>query len=254
MVAVVTGGGLGVFNSSRDVLGAGGQVGQGRLGVAGERITANAANGNVVVQDRDEHLAGSGPGLELLRTYNAQGGWDGDNADGWWLGWYRRVHSLSGNVNTVGSTVFRTEADGHDSLYRYDGARGLYVSTGGGGQYSTLSYAASSWIWTDLASGIQETYASADGGTTYRLNRISCVRDDNLYDIRYEYDAMGNRRLVDSTYWDGAAVLRDRQTYWYADDAQSRVLVSEGCFSGTNTTDNTKTNAGTVKSPAATRL
>ena len=46
------------------------------------------------------------------------------------------------------------------------------------------------------------------------------VEDPNGFDVRYEFDAVGNRRLVDSVYWDGAAGQRGRQTYWYDYDCR----------------------------------
>jgi large repetitive protein len=85
MVSVVSGSGLGLVNTSRGVAGANGEWGQAVQGRAGERITVNAANGNLVIQNQDGQLAGIGADIALLRTYNSQGGWDGDNGDAWRL-------------------------------------------------------------------------------------------------------------------------------------------------------------------------
>ncbi|MBB2486258.1 LysM peptidoglycan-binding domain-containing protein [Mitsuaria sp. WAJ17] len=53
--------------------------------------------------------------------------------------------------------------------------------------------------------------------------------DIDRYNIRYEYDAVGNRRMIDANYWDGPTGGRlDRQTYWYAYDAMNRFVVSKG--------------------------
>jgi len=87
MVSVVTGSGAGLVNSSKDVLGGAGELGNAATGRAGERVTVNAATGNLVIQDRDEYLVGVGPDVDLLRTYNSVGGWDGDNGDGWRMGY-----------------------------------------------------------------------------------------------------------------------------------------------------------------------
>lgn len=54
MVSVVTGSGSGLVNSSKEVLGAAGELGNAATGRAGEQVTVNAANGNLVVQARDE--------------------------------------------------------------------------------------------------------------------------------------------------------------------------------------------------------
>ena len=60
MVSVVTGSGAGLVGS-KDVLGSAGELGNAGTGRAGERLTVNAANGNLVVQDRDEYLVGVVP-------------------------------------------------------------------------------------------------------------------------------------------------------------------------------------------------
>ncbi|MEK9803645.1 MAG: hypothetical protein VW475_09620 [Curvibacter sp.] len=75
MVSIVTGNGAGLVNSSKDVLGSDGQIGNAASGRAGEGVTVNAATGNLVIQDRDEYLVGVGADVDLLRTYNSQGCW-----------------------------------------------------------------------------------------------------------------------------------------------------------------------------------
>src|SRR5688572_11217414 len=112
MAAIVSGGSLGLLHSSLALLGAQGQLGTATHGRAGERAYVNAATGNLVIQGRDEVLVGRGPDALTLRTYNSRGLLDDDNADNWRIGFYRRVHSLSGTVNTANSTVKRTDADG----------------------------------------------------------------------------------------------------------------------------------------------
>src|SRR4051812_26400609 len=112
MVAVVSGNSLGLLNTSLNVLGAQGALGQPAQGRAGERVYVNAATGNLVVQNRDELVAGRGPDLSLLRTYNSQGLLNDDNGDNWRLGVYRKVYNLAGTVNTAGSTVTRAAEDG----------------------------------------------------------------------------------------------------------------------------------------------
>ncbi|WP_457447671.1 hypothetical protein [Roseateles sp. P5_E4] len=95
--------------------------------------------------------------------------------------------------------------------------------------------------------------AYQNGTITYdELNRIVRAQDTRLvtggtmpapfYDIHYEFDAVGNRRLVDSVYWDGAAGIRDRQTFWYAYDSLNRFTVTKGQLSttSTNTSDTSR--------------
>jgi YD repeat-containing protein len=167
MVAVVTGGGAGLVNSSRDLLGGAGELGDASTGRAGEKVTVNAGNGNLIIQDRDEYLVGVGPDVDLLRTYNSQGGWDGDNGDCWRIGYYRKVYDLGGG------TIKRAEADGRVTTYAWDGAS-KYVTKDGSGQYDALSYdsPSDSWTWRDGDTGVTETYQLAGSGS-YRLTRVT---------------------------------------------------------------------------------
>ncbi|WP_457325346.1 hypothetical protein, partial [Roseateles sp. P5_E11] len=198
MVSVVTGSGNGLVNTSKDVLGGAGGMGQAATGRAGEQITVNAANGNLVIQDRDEYLVGVGPDVDLLRTYNSQGGWDGDNADGWRVGYYRQVTLTSGPFNADGSVAKRVEADGTERSYTCNA--GVYVSKEGGGQYDTLSYAGGVWTWTDGDSGVKETYALGNG--TYRLTQVT---QPEGHFVAVTYNASG---LIDTlgTYKAGSVV------------------------------------------------
>ena len=70
MVAVITGNGLGIGNSSLT------QIGQGPGGSAGLgqdplNQYVNAANGNLILQTVDEGLLFDGLLLNMLRTYNS---------------------------------------------------------------------------------------------------------------------------------------------------------------------------------------
>ena len=77
MVAVVTGAGLGLSNTSKELAGQAGELGQSAFGRANERVTVNAATGNLVIQNRDEFLVGIGEDVSVARTYNSLGAWDG---------------------------------------------------------------------------------------------------------------------------------------------------------------------------------
>jgi hypothetical protein len=50
MVAVVSGNGLGLINSSLSTLGGGGAAGNALHGRSGERVYVNSATGNLIVQ------------------------------------------------------------------------------------------------------------------------------------------------------------------------------------------------------------
>lgn len=194
MVSIVAGAGVGLANTSREVVGAGGELGRASTGRAAEQVTVNAANGNLVVQHRDDTLVGVGSDVQLLRSYNSLGAWDGDNADNWRIGYYRKVYGLSGAVNTAGSSVKRIEADGFEASYTYDAARGAYVNTDGAGQYRTLSATLSTgssvirWSWTDGDSGRREDYEATSVTGDYRL---ATVRDRDGTGIDVVYNAAG---------------------------------------------------------------
>ena len=187
MASIVLGNYLGLANTSLHVLGAGGVLGAASHGRAAERLYVNAANGNLVVQNRDELLIGRGPDVALLRTYNSQGLLDGDNNDNWRIGVYRKVYNLTGTVNAAGSSVTRVEADGSESVYTYDVALAKYVSRDGSGAYDTLAYdgATQFWTWTEGESRVTERYDGANGG------RITQVTDADGHGLTYTYNGAG---------------------------------------------------------------
>ena len=208
MVSVVTGSSTGLVNSSRDVLGGAGELGNAATGRAGERVTVNAADGSLIIQDRDEYLVGVGPDVDLLRTYNRKGTWDGDNGDGWRLGYYRRVSGLSAPVNTSGSSIRRIEADGSETTYNYNGTR--YICTDGAGQYDALSFDGTNWTWTDGETGVKELYEPSGAGS-YRLKQITDP-DGNF--IRVDYGASGLITTL-ATYKAGTSTALETLTLSY---------------------------------------
>ena len=133
MVAIVTGNGLGIERSSANVLG--GAFGLAALGRAGDAIFVNAANGNLIVNNRDEILIGRGPDAFISRTYNSLGGFDGDNGDQFRISAVLRVHTLVGALGASGSKVTRTGADGNETVFNYNASKSAYVSTDGDGAY-----------------------------------------------------------------------------------------------------------------------
>ncbi|MGM9481545.1 hypothetical protein ACS5PN_10175 [Roseateles sp. NT4] len=217
MVSIVTGGGAGLVNSSKDVLGGAGEIGNAAWGRAGERVTVNAATGNLVVQDRDEYLVGMGPDVDLLRTYNSQGGWEGDsNVDGWRIGYYRRV-------SNVGGSLKRIDADGHEAIYSLDASSGKYLTSEGSGQFDSLSFSAGVWTWTDGDTGTTETYASVDQGVTYRLTQVT---DTNNRAVKILYDGNGLISTL-STYKNAANSTADEVvTLNYSGTQLSKITTS----------------------------
>jgi YD repeat-containing protein len=234
MAAIVSSGSLGLLHSSLAVLGSQGQLGASTHGRAGERVYVNAATGNLVLQGQDEILIGRGPDAALFRTYNSQGLLDDDNGDNWRIGFYRRVHSLTGTANAAGSTVRRTDADGASALYTYDAALGKYITGEGEGAYDTLAYNAATqvWTWTDGTTGVTELYDGANGG------RLTQVIDRSGNAISFTYTgalltavqtASGETTFLDYTGTNltqlrtvasgGATLIRTRYSY----DASNRL-------------------------------
>ena len=233
MVAFVSGGSLGLSNTSLALLGRQGMVGDASLGRAGEGIYINTATGNLVIQHEDELLKGIGPDSSLLRTYNSLGARTDDNGDNWQFNAYKSVDTLTGAINTAGSTVVRTDGDGTRRIFTFDSQQGLYVNKDNAGAFDTLSYANNAWTWTQGATRMTESYdwngsvgkmvamADADGNKlTYQYtgNLITAVTDASGETTYLDY--VGNKlmdlRVVRS---DGAEWTRVRYEY----DASNRL-------------------------------
>ncbi|MFC0156152.1 LysM peptidoglycan-binding domain-containing protein [Xanthomonas dyei] len=193
MVAVFTGNGLGLFDSSLAALGAttGGtaSLGQGR-----DRQYVNVAQGNLVLQAADEHLNFRGLSVGLNRTYNSLGQLSDVGADGWLTGFERKV-SLVGTLNTAGSRVRLQQGDGSTSEFQYNSATGGYLSTAGAGAHDTLSWDAESktWTLTEGSTRRQEIFADhADAIAQGRLLRIIGGTTDGgtsaAFDVIYNVD------------------------------------------------------------------
>ncbi len=75
MVAVVNGQGLGLFNSSLNLLGNFGPQGNSQLGRSGEQVLVNSSTSYLVIRDQDECLAElTRLGRTLLKVDNVGGG------------------------------------------------------------------------------------------------------------------------------------------------------------------------------------
>jgi len=189
MVGIVTGQGLGLQSSSALGLGGKGQLGDASFGKAGEQIYVNAANGNLVIRDRDELLIGQGVDAQITRAYNSLGQVAGSH---WRPGSPRNVDGLTGTVNTAGSTITRTDWDGSAVVYQYDATRALYVAASGAGPRPTLSFdaAANTWKWNDDGARVTEIYDAAQAG------RIVSTTDRDGNAVSYAYNADGLLSLV----------------------------------------------------------
>jgi YD repeat-containing protein len=229
MVAIVSGNSVGLsltsFANGQNVM-----TGSAALGRQGQDVYVNSANGNLVLQHSDDRLNSTGIDVFATRTYNSQGTFDGDGSDdNWRLGFFRSLDNLTGTLNTRGSTITRTDADGARTIYQYADNSGVYVNAEGAGAHDTLSYDAANrqWLWTDGSSRTVETYSWADGAgklvrqTDPSGNRIDFVYTGNrLTEVR---DQSGEKQLLiytgnnltelRSVKQDGAVVTRVRYGY-----------------------------------------
>ncbi|WP_322081162.1 LysM peptidoglycan-binding domain-containing protein [Burkholderia sp. BCC1972] len=221
MVAIVTGQGLGLQSSSSTALGNRGVLGNAAFGQTGEQVYVNAANGNLMLQDRDQLLLGQGINGAVYRAYNSLGQLN------WREGASRAVDGLIGTLNEAGSTITLTDWDGSQTTFAYDATRNLYVSTLGvganvgnanqpgptavttTGPRATLQFDAStnSWTWTDGSQHVTETYDAAQGG------RLVSSRDVDGNTVKYAYAASGQLAQIttaggDVTYLDYDAARR----------------------------------------------
>lgn len=181
MVAIVSGNTLGLLGGSSATLGQQGMFGNAAIGRSNEQGYLNVSNGNIVMQQRDDFIAARGTDFDLVRTYNAQGAM----GQHWKFGLNREVGAVTGTLNQVGSTVVRTAGDGSEALYRFDAARGLYLTTDGAGAHDSLAYDAASqrWTWQAGTGGAREVYDAQQYG------RIIASSDDSGAGLSYFYDA-----------------------------------------------------------------
>ncbi|MCJ2186968.1 GH-E family nuclease [Novosphingobium beihaiensis] len=202
MVAIFAGNGLGLQTGSGSLLGANGLLGKSALGRGNEQVFLNATNGNLMLSRQDEFLVGRGPDLGISRTYNSKASWDGDNGDNWQQSTTRRLFSLTGTINTSGSTIQRTAADGSVSTYTWNGS--AYQSTDGSGAYDKLTYSGGVWTWTDGSTQAKETYAAY--GSEWRITEAKDI-DGNKLTFTYSANKLTKVTTADGSYvsytWSG---------------------------------------------------
>ncbi len=186
MVAIVSGNSLGLELTSRNTLGGLGLFGLAAQGNAGELVYVNAATGNLVLQRRDEFLAGRGEDIDSVRTYNSLGLLNDDNGDNWAIGIYRQQLVLIGTVNTAGSSVVRTARDGSQATYIWNAERALYVTTDGTGAHDTITYNATAALYErkDASTGCVEKFAASTG-------RLISIADADGSGVDYTYNDAG---------------------------------------------------------------
>lgn len=190
MVAIFTGNGLGFQRGSASVLGSAGSIGGAGLGRGNDNVLVNAATGNLIVNRQDEFLIGRGPDANFTETYNSQSG----AGSAWTQGLYHVLGNQTGKINKNGSTITRTDGDGHGTLYTYDVFQGAYVATEGGGAHDRLTYNFGSWTWTDGDSQVTETYTTLSGAPG--LSFVSSASDIDGNTQTYSWSATGTLQRI----------------------------------------------------------
>ena len=135
MVAVITGSGLGQEKGSGSVLGSRGALGDATFGRYGEKVTVNAATGNLMINRADEMLIGRGPDDAIVRSYNSLGMMTDDNGDNWILNAQRHLEG-TGTVNVGGSVRTLVDWDGSRIDFVYDTSQAKYISNASARKYS----------------------------------------------------------------------------------------------------------------------
>lgn len=243
MVAIFAGNGAGFERSSIAQLGASGLLGAGSHGRSGENASVNIANGNLILNRRDEFLVGRGPDASYGRFYNSLGALD-HNGDNWRGSNNRQIIDIIGTLNAANSSVTRVSADGSEIVYAWDAGKSAYVTTEGAGVHDSITYdnASDTFTWTDGDTDIIEVY---DGAQNYR---IVSQTDREGYSLSFSYDANGrlsnvktsgtglsaeseisytwsgdNLRSVNSIYKDSSDVGQSHTSTHYFYDTQNRL-------------------------------
>ncbi len=217
MVAIFTGLGSGVVRSSATALGSAGVIGTGTVGRGSDKISVNAATGNLLVAGDDEFLVGKGLDIGIARTYNSFAETtDRDNNDNWQQSTTQRVFGLAGTLGAAGSSIKRLDAEGSVVTYTWgtrDGIAG-YWATDGSGSHDRLTSSGANWIWTDGDSQVTETYGVSVGNASeWRLIERKDL-DGNKLTFAYlaGTDSLDRVTTADGSWvsyvWSGSTITR----------------------------------------------
>ncbi|ATE70871.1 putative Ig domain-containing protein [Lysobacter capsici] len=220
MAAVISGNGLGLFNSSASQIGMG-LGGGARLGQGQDNQFVNVATGNLLLQSQDDQVLFRGMLVGFNRTYNSRGQLSQVGADAWLTGFERRVELLSGTFNTAGSVMRRHTGDGSYQDFTFVSA-GVYSSSTGEGAHDRLSWDAgsSTWSYVEGSTRQEERYADHASATLKgRLTQLRDLRTDGAQPLAWDvsYDANGRVSSV------ATAVVDYDRRFVFAYDAQGRL-------------------------------
>ena len=240
MVAIVAGNGLGLLNTSLNLLGGAGVLGHSGLGQSSHAFV-NAVSGNLVLQMQDEQLAGCGLDLYALRTYNSLGPLNDGDGDGWRWGYEQTVRFEGPGTPAqpqAGATVLRTDGDGHETPYIWDAAQAAYIGTEGRGAHDELRYDSGpgEWVWTEGSTRLTERYANSTAASmTGRLlrrtdtstNSIVLLYDDARLTLIQDTASQQELRLSYGLF-NGVTRLQRLETRALSEDASGRATATLG--------------------------
>jgi YD repeat-containing protein len=264
MAAVVSGSGLGLFNSSLAQIGQahGGQAG---VGQALEGQYVNVATGNLVLQDRDESFLSAGLPISFVRTYNSLLTGNTTSEPDRWMGEYEsRLVLVSGSLRGATSVVRLDRGDGGSATFRWNGTQ--YVTTEGSGADDLLeevtvalpgqSTASTYWKYTEGTTRRQEYYraptASGNAAGT-RLLHIGSEQSSQLFTLTWNgsqltsvlntqshglvFTYVGATTRIASLSIVDESGTRQQTTYGY--DAQNRLVTVTTDLTPSESDDNT---------------
>ncbi len=231
MIGVISGDNLGAALSTLAGGGATTLAGGADAGNAAVAAGINVANGNLVLQATDDFVAGVGLPVDVLRTYNSQGG-AGGGAD-WSYSVQNQTARLVGTQNADGSTIVLTHADGSQAIYTYSDAQHAYLAEDGADAGSSIVVANGQMVRTDAATQASETYSQASGqllsstdanGNTLTYSysgtgKLASIENASGEGSTFDYDA--NDRLIDvrTVTSNGASLVSTVQTSYAYDDS-----------------------------------
>ncbi|MDY7805968.1 hypothetical protein U0E23_26345, partial [Burkholderia stagnalis] len=179
----------------------------------------------------------------------------GDGASG---GWLKTTTDANGRAmidetDLFGRLMKHTDLGGRVFDYTYNRAGLLAHQRGTSGQDVSYEYYSHGLVRAIRDRGTQteslyeydgdgnrtaEFFRSISGAYVFAqsyveydaANRVTAIRDD-AYQVRYEYDAVGNRRRMTADYTDLVGYHKKTQDYWYEYDALNRFTVTMGVLS-----------------------
>jgi YD repeat-containing protein len=237
MVAIFTGQGSGLQKGSGAVLGAAGLLGNAGLGRSGSGVFVNAANGNLVVSQRDAVLVGRGTDVDAGRSYNRRIDLTdrGGLTDNWRFNQKRLDTTLA--LDVAGSTLKLIDVDGAATTYTWDGS--AYVSSDGAGAYDRVVRTSDGFVRTDGDTQVQESYFgrylayslltqivdTSGNATDYTYTTLGQVARITTADggyVEYGYDGTDPKvRSVRLAYTDLATGAQKTQTIAYTYDGDN---------------------------------